>query len=296
MFHSPQYMCLKLLTRVRYDWTIINYLSVKVLNKLTNTFPLTITIGRTSDRAFQRKGPTFRKMQFIAIATNFLKNKRNRWKLAWIGVVAAATFGMFAQIWYQVAEFITEPKSTTLSPWYPDKLPNMLYCPAAIFRNEYMEQNLTGSDKAFFDYVHRTAKVPAPADNVPCVYMDGFKTAGQLFWLGQNSNYSTMAEKDSAVQTGYVDNALQKQMLILNGAMKDNLNGHMQRSNITFQRLYEDASINADEVFEYAKYGGSEDLVVTKRFTMSGVCFHVEQPTRSHDLQLRLHSYTTVLK
>lgn len=213
------------------------------------------------------------------------------WKRVCIIVFLAALGGMITQSVDNVIEYASSPKSTTVSPWFPHRLPDIMYCPSAVFRNDYVEnQKLSGDHTEFFKAV---AKGGFPTDNIPCMFMDGFHSMGKCFYAGRFSPYSTM-DNNRKESDLYIHEEINKQLLMIDEIMRPLINDHLARRGISLQKMMDEISLNPYEVFNVAKMG-NQQLIITKRFTKAGVCFKVEQPREMGTAQLRLRSYTVVI-
>lgn len=153
-----------------------------------------------------------------------------------------------------------------------------------------------GTYRDFFQYVRDSSENGKAADNVPCAYLDSFHSNGQLFWLAQFSRYSEMSRNSSSVKTGYTTKEERMRLLQLEKIVRGLVNDYLAHRNITFQEMQDEASLNADEIFESAIHGQAAELLISKFPTKLGICFHVRQNEDTEESQLRFQSYTVVVK
>lgn len=217
-----------------------------------------------------------------------------RRKAVWTAVVLACLLVLVAQVSKHVRGFLSTPSSITVSPWTPERFPEMLYCPSAVFRNDYMKKHLYGKFKAFLGEIEKSMSDKMPAQNIPCLYLDSLSPAGQLMWNGRFTDFSQMSNRSEGDL--YLRKELNDRLLLLKKMMEQIVNEHLTMTNSTFQQLMDDITLKPHEVIESAVIANNVPMLVSATHTTSGPCFLIQPPSGNGRAQLSYGSYTVVPK
>lgn len=204
--------------------------------------------------------------------------------LAWLG----AFVGLLLQATTQCINYAASPTMMTVAPWYPERLPELKFCPSevwlyrkvevAVLPNPWERAILHGINSELNKQDYVTFKM-----NALVIFLDSLFPFGQFFWFGRFSSLSTLTEEDHLYDT-----EIARKGKAVHSYFVQVIDAYLERTNSTVQDLVDFGSLSPRSALQFP-----DDVRVRKHITSTGVCYLAEPMSRR---SLGTWSYTIAVR
>lgn len=200
--------------------------------------------------------------------------------------ILAASTGLIVEVLNKATAFAGYNLQTTVAPWNPGSFPVLSYCPSDVYYRRIEEDIIPEGMRGLLMTWAKEIQDTRMSANVACGYLDSFFPYGQSFWMMRFSGLFGVEDGNLKLSEFQATVA----HLIANH-MVDMFFRHMSSKNVTFQEMVDQYSLPHSKVLE-----SSDDVRVTKFFSLRGVCYIVKHDRLLGAAKQRFTGYTVSVK